>query len=114
MRPIKRTVMFRLCRYCGEELPRARRAFEICAKCNDSPLCDRCGHARGDHTRVFVHGQSRCSKRLGDFQTGVTWKCKCEGFRPLSGALSDATFASARPSSGEDPLGVPFRFAKPN
>lgn len=50
--------MFGLCRYCGDELPRARRPLEICAKCNDSPLCDRCGHERGDHTRVFVHGQT--------------------------------------------------------
>lgn len=105
--------MFGLCRYCGDELPRARRPLEVCAKCDDSPLCDLCGHERADHARVFVHGQSKCNKRVGDFQTGMSWQCDCEGFVPLRGALSDATFAAATPPNQGDPLAVPLRLARP-
>jgi hypothetical protein len=105
--------MFGLCRQCGDELPRARRPLEICAKCEHAPLCDRCGHERGDHTQVFVRGESKCTKRVGDFQTGRSWQCNCEGFVPLTGALSDATFAAATPSGQSDPLAVPLRLARP-
>lgn len=103
--------MFGLCRYCGDALPRARRPLEVCAKCDDSPLCDRCGHERGDHARVFVHGQSKCSKRIGDFQTGTSWLCGCEGFRPISGSFSEAAWTADMPSSDDDPLAVPLRLA---
>jgi len=106
--------MFGLCRYCGDELPSARRPLEVCAHCENSPLCDLCGHPRGEHTRVFVHGASRCNKRLGDFQAGTSWQCECEGFRPISGPLSDATFATATPSSQDDPLELRLRLADSN
>jgi hypothetical protein len=105
--------MFGLCRYCGDELPRARRPLEVCAKCENDPLCDRCGHRRGDHRQVFVRGESTCKKRLGDFQTGRTWACDCEGFRPLTGPLSEAAFAAATPPSEVDPLSVRLRLAPP-
>lgn len=88
--------MFGVCRYCGEELPRARRPLEVCAACEDSPLCDRCGHPRGDHTRVFTQvGAKGCRRTVADFQSLSRWQCGCEGFRPISGTLADATFASA-------------------
>lgn len=105
--------MFGLCRYCGDELPRARRPLEVCAKCDNLPLCDRCGHERGDHTRVFIHGQCKCNKLVGDFQTGTSSQCNCEGFRPIRGPLSEATFATSRPSVQDDPLAVPLRLAHP-
>jgi len=88
--------VFGLCRYCGDELSRARRPLEICAACEGSPLCDRCGHPRSDHNHVFVRGvRVGCNRRLGDFQTGMTWSCDCDGFRPIVGGLSEASFAAA-------------------
>lgn len=93
--------MFGLCRYCGDDLPRARRPLEVCAKCENSPLCDRCGHPRSDHSQVFVRGvHVGCDKRIGDFQTGTSWRCDCEGFRPITGSLSEASFAAADEESG--------------
>ncbi|MGH3055972.1 MAG: hypothetical protein ACRDL7_13440 [Gaiellaceae bacterium] len=87
--------MFGLCRYCGDELARARRPLEICAKCEDSPLCDRCGHPRSDHSQVFVRGvHIGCNRRIGDFQTLTSGPCDCEGFHPISGSLSEASFAA--------------------
>jgi hypothetical protein len=88
--------VFGLCRYCGDELSRARRPLEICAKCENSPLCDRCGHPRADHTHVFARGAPvRCKRRVGDFQTLTSRTCDCEGFRPITGELSEASFAAA-------------------
>lgn len=105
--------VFGLCRYCGDELSRARRPLEICAACEDSPLCDRCGHPRFDHTHVFVGGvRVGCNRRVGDFQTGTSWSCDCEGFRPIVGGLSQASFASAG-AEDDAPMprlrSVPFR-----
>jgi len=99
--------MFSQCRYCGAELDRAREPLEICAKCENSPLCDRCGHPRSDHTQVFVRGVPLgCKRQVGDFQALVSWQCDCEGFRPIAGALSDASFAS---EAEPDPLETPLR-----
>jgi hypothetical protein len=104
--------MFGLCRYCGDELPRARRPLETCTKCEDSPLCDRCGHPRSEHSQVFVRGVPvGCSKVVGDFQTGAKWRCKCEGFRPITGELSEASFAAPDPDD-ELPL-LRLRVAQP-
>ncbi len=87
--------MFGLCRYCGYELPRARRPLEICAKCENSPLCDRCGHPRSDHSQVFVRGvHVGCNRRIGDFQTLTSGPCDCEGFRPITASLAEASFAA--------------------
>jgi len=98
--------VFRLCRYCGAELDRARRPLEVCSSCEGSPLCDRCGHPRADHTRVFARRTAAgCRRVVGDFQSLSTWRCECEGFRPVSGALSEAAFADPDP----DPLAAPLR-----
>jgi hypothetical protein len=43
----------------------------------------------------------------------MSWQCDCEGFVPLRGALSDATFAAATPPNQGDPLAVPLRLARP-
>jgi hypothetical protein len=102
--------MFRLCRYCGDELSRARAPLEICARCEDSPLCDRCGHPRRDHTRVFARRNAKgCKRVVGDFQSLTSWQCECEGFRPVVGALADAAFA-APDAPGRLP---PLRLAEP-
>jgi len=99
--------VFALCRYCGDELERAREALELCSKCEGSPLCDRCGHRRADHTKVFVRGGARgCNRAVGDFQTLMSWTCGCERFRPIVGALSDASFAMPDP---ESPMLPPLR-----
>jgi hypothetical protein len=83
-----------MCRYCGAELDRAREPLEICAACENSPLCDGCGHPRGDHSHVFDrHGPRGCARIVGDFQSLTSWRCICEGFRPVSGTLADAAFA---------------------
>jgi hypothetical protein len=90
--------VFSVCRYCGDTLSRARRPLEICSKCENSPLCDRCGHPRSEHTRVFVRdGRPGFNWRVGDFQTLTSSECDCEGFRPVVGALSEAAFAAATP-----------------
>ncbi|HSP73842.1 MAG TPA: hypothetical protein VLN26_15815 [Gaiellaceae bacterium] len=58
--------MFGICRYCGAELIHDRAPLEICPRCEDSPLCDRCGHPRGDHGRVFVRGvRGGCNRIVG-------------------------------------------------
>lgn len=94
------------CRYCGDELSRARQPLELCAKCENSPLCDRCGHPRGDHTHVFVRGVPLgCRRVIGDFQSLSSWRCDCEGFQPVVGALADASFTEPDP----DPLTKPLR-----
>jgi hypothetical protein len=96
--------VFRLCRYCGDELPRPRRPLEICAKCENSPLCDRCGHPRADHSHVFVRGVDvGCNRRIGDFQTLTSRPCDCEGFRPITGSLSEASFAAPDDDQGAPP-----------
>jgi hypothetical protein len=98
--------MFGLCRYCGDELPRARRPLEVCAKCEDSPLCDQCGHPRFQHSQVFVRGVPvGCNKIVGDFQTGAKWPCKCMGFRPITGELSEASFAASA-NERDEPLPI--------
>lgn len=96
--------MFSTCRYCGDELPRARRPLEVCAACENSPLCDRCGHPRGDHSHVFVRGvPAGCRRVIRDFQSLTSTRCDCDGFRPVQGDLGDATFAQPDP----DPLALP-------
>jgi hypothetical protein len=59
---------------------------------------------------VFVRdGRASCNWRVGDFQTLTSWACDCEGFRPVAGALSEAAFAAAAPSSdGSAPI-LPLR-----
>jgi hypothetical protein len=94
--------VFGLCRYCGDELGRALWPLEICAKCENSPLCDRCGHPRADHTHVFVRAtRVGCNRCVGDFQTLTSRPCDCEGFRPITGELSDASFAAPGAESDE-------------
>jgi hypothetical protein len=103
--------VFGLCRYCGDELDRPRRPLEVCARCENSPLCDRCGHPRADHTRVFARRNRKgCARILGDFQTGRSWTCDCEGFRPLDGTLADARFAVEEAEPDDGPL-PPLRLA---
>ena len=102
--------VFSLCRYCGDTLSRARRPLEICSNCENSPLCDQCGHPRSEHTRVFVRdGRPGCNWRVGDFQTLTSWACDCEGFRPVAGSLSEAAFAETTPDSDCGAPIVPLR-----
>lgn len=43
---------------------------------------------------MFVRrNRKACERIVGDFQTGRSWPCDCEGFRPIDGALADASFA---------------------
>lgn len=98
--------MFRACRYCGSELERPREPLEVCASCASSPLCDRCGHARSEHTHVFVgDGPTGCLVVIREVQSLSTSKCACSGFAPVNGALRDAGFAAPDP----DPLTLPLR-----
>jgi hypothetical protein len=98
--------MFRLCRYCGDELDGPCEPLEICPACASSPLCDRCGHARSDHTHVFVSGgPTGCLVVFSDFQSLSRSGCPCSGFQPVRGALRDPGFAE----SGRDPLTLPLR-----
>ena len=106
--------VFSVCRYCGDTLSRARRPLEICPKCEDSPLCDRCGHPRSEHTRVFVRdARTGCTRRVGDFQTFTSWACDCEGFRPVTGSLSEAAFAAATPDLEDGAPILPLRVVGP-
>jgi hypothetical protein len=98
--------MFSLCRYCGAELDRPRRPLEVCTSCASSPLCNRCGHARAEHTHVFVSGgPTGCLVVTRDFQSLSTSRCACSGFEPVRGALRDAGFAGTDP----DPMTLPLR-----
>jgi hypothetical protein len=45
---------------------------------------------------------------VGDFQSLRSWRCECEGFRPISGPFADASFAAA-----EDAPVAPLRVAGP-
>lgn len=101
--------MFSTCRYCGDELVRAREPFEICSNCENSPLCDRCGHPRSDHKAVFVRGRvAGCGRIIGDFQTLTSWRCGCEGFRPITGSLADAGFAASADGGADPPSAEPL------
>src|SRR5689334_19969953 len=103
--------MFRLCRYCGSELERAREPLEVCPSCAASPLCNRCGHGRSDHTHVFVSGgRTGCLVFTRDVQSLSNARCACPGFEPVRGALRDAGFAAPDP----DPLTLPLRVATPD
>jgi hypothetical protein len=59
---------------------------------------------------VFVRDRrAGCNWRVGDFQTLTSWPCECEGFRPVTGALSEAAFTVAAPdSNGSAPI-LPLR-----
>jgi hypothetical protein len=100
--------MFAICRYCGDELDRPGEPLEVCASCAGSPLCDRCGHARADHSHVFIGGgRPGCLIVIHDFQSLSSSRCSCPGFAPVRGALRDAGFAEPDP----DPLTLPLRIA---
>jgi hypothetical protein len=99
-------VAFRTCRYCGSELDRARESLAVCLSCADSPLCDRCGHRRSDHSRVFVRrNASGCAHVIRDFQSLSVRRCDCTGFKPVRGPLRDAEFVAPDPN----PLMLPLR-----
>jgi hypothetical protein len=105
-----RSPSFRQCRYCGDVLTRARAPLEVCASCADSPLCDRCGHPRADHTHVFTARAPRgCSRFINDFQSLSRSRCDCEGFLPIRTRLRDAAFTAPDP----DPLELPLRTVDP-
>ena len=81
----------------------ATAPLAVCRVCANSPLCDRCGHPRGDHAEVFVRGDApRCNRTVGDFQTLTSWDCPCPGFRPVDGPLREAAFAE--PDDDPTPL----------
>ena len=83
-----------LCRHCGTDGVPTTAPLALCRGCANSPLCDRCGHPRGDHAQVFVRGDDPgCRRLVGDFQTLTSWLCSCPGFRPTAGPLRDAAFA---------------------
>jgi hypothetical protein len=94
-----------LCRHGGEDTPRSDVPFTVCPACADSPLCDLCGHPRGDHGQVFIRGvMPGCDRRIGDFQTLTSRTCDCPGFRPIKGPVSDATFARTDVETDDPPL----------
>jgi hypothetical protein len=77
-----------------------------CPTCAGSPLCDRCGHRRADHSGVFRPGGRRCGRVRVDFQTGVRVPCGCEGFTPVGGPLREANFLDRDPDDGLPPLRI--------
>ena len=92
------------CRYCGDDWRGSDAPIAVCDACENSPLCDACGHPRGDHTQVFVRGvPAGCHRAIGDFQTLTHARCGCEAFRPIRGPLSDAGFAQPDPDADEIP-----------
>ena len=83
----------------------------VCRDCENSPLCDRCGHPRGDHVRVFhKRGAAGCDWDVFDFPTMTSEPCACAGFRPVTTPLSEATFAQPEPDE-VDPLELGLRLA---
>ena len=97
-----------LCRHCGRNAGLDDSPDAVCDACANSPLCDRCGHERGDHEAALTDGRKGCRSSLGDFQTLDLTPCPCEGFEPIQGMLADATFVRTEP---EPPAGPPLRLA---
>lgn len=99
------------CRSCGNSgRLRLVDGLAVCDDCANSPLCDRCGHPRGDHGQVFVRGvRGGCRRVVADFQSLTADGCGCDGFLPVRGALRDAAFAEPDP----DPLELGLRAAEP-
>jgi len=98
------------CRYCGSRDDRALVLVEgelACPRCAGSPLCDRCGHARGMHTGVYDKSARSCRHIWFDFQSISKIGCDCAGFAPITGALRNAEFANA---ADDD---TPLRIARP-
>jgi hypothetical protein len=97
-----------LCRHCGRTAGPDDAPYVVCDACANSPLCDRCGHERGDHASLAVEGETSCRGRLGDFQTLDLQACPCDGFQPIEGMIGDATFVQTEPDL---PAGPSLRLA---
>ena len=61
-----------LCRHCGRNAGLDDSPDAVCDACANSPLCDRCGHERGDHEAEFAGGRKGCRSSMGDFQTSTS------------------------------------------
>jgi hypothetical protein len=99
--------MWEQCRLCGSRNDRqvvVRAGEHMCPRCAASPLCDRCGHRREDHTGVFIAAGKTCTHRRYDVQSLSRIECPCEGFAPIQGSFAEATFA--QPGSAELKLRV--------
>ena len=47
---------------------------------------------------MFIRGVvPECTRRIVDFQMLASSQCTCPGFRPIQGALGDASFAELDP-----------------
>jgi len=83
-----------LCRHCGRDGLPLPEPFGVCDACANSPLCDRCGHPRGEHAQVFVRGvPPLCRWIVRDFQALTSAPCPCPGFRPTGGPPGEAEWA---------------------
>lgn len=101
--------MWERCRYCGSTSARELVLVEgemTCPACAGSPLCDRCGHPRRNHTGVFTPAGRSCRHVWEEFQTGFRKACACEGFAPIVTELRDAGFTAREATDGLPPLRV--------
>jgi hypothetical protein len=78
-----------VCRHCGRDAGTLHDALGVCDACATSPLCDACGHARGDHVQFFSGGAGEpgCRAPVRDPETLDPTECPCPGYRAAEGAL---------------------------
>lgn len=72
------------CRICGTTIATWEERSALlgggCARCEGSPLCDRCGHPRREHYGTFGGSKSAgCKKKIYADDSLAVSRCGCEG-----------------------------------
>jgi hypothetical protein len=71
-----------VCRICGADCAPDELLQETngCRRCNGSPACARCGHARRHHRGTFGGGQPSCTARVAADVGLALGRCGCAGY----------------------------------
>ena len=88
-----------VCRSCGAtvaiwELRDAAQGGG-CARCEGSPLCERCGHPRSEHSGVYAGARQRgCKVKIFALEDLAVSRCGCSGYQRATAPLAQAAFAT--------------------
>ena len=64
-----------------------------CIRCDGSPLCSECGHARKMHFGVFsTTGQKGCKVKIQVADSLAVGRCGCIGYVAMTGPVARARF----------------------
>src|SRR5579862_1613649 len=81
------------CRVCGAECaPEEVRAVHEgggCRRCNGSPACSRCGHARRHHRGAFGPGEQGCKARVAAEVGLAIGRCGCPAYTTDAAAFGE-------------------------